>query len=127
MHPWPLQRWAFAYFVIYAFIGFLFVGNLFVGVIIDNYAEQVKMQGPGVLLTDKQRVWVDAQRHLLRDMPPKREQPPSSGWRRPLYIVTIHPLFETFSAVAIFGNVVIMMCQHYKQSEAWTDVGPSLV
>ncbi len=34
----------------------LFLSQLFVGVILDKYAEEVKLHGPGVGMTDAQRV-----------------------------------------------------------------------
>jgi hypothetical protein len=90
----------------------------------DAYAAEAREHGPGLLLTDRQRAWVDAQRLLLRtpiEAPGARAHalPPA---RRALARLTGSGVFRGGVMVCVVLNTLLMMTQHYSQSPAWDAV-----
>jgi hypothetical protein len=119
--------WAGLYYVAFVAVGFIFLLNFVICIIFDNYAREARERGPGLMLTNKQRVWVDAQRLLLRTARASKAQvlvdlPPL---RRRLAAVTGHALFGTGVMACVLLNTLAMMLQHYGQSREWDEVSPA--
>lgn len=79
--------------------------DLIVGVLIATFHEIKRREDEactmGVILTDKQRAWVDVVQQLLVLHPKHRAPPPEAAWRAWCYRLTAWPHFEPCVMVVI--------------------------
>ncbi|XP_031569259.1 sodium channel protein 60E-like, partial [Actinia tenebrosa] len=117
---------AYTYFVIFIIIGAFFVLNLFVGVIIDNFntlkRKYDEMSGMGMLLTDSQRKWVDMLKDAAKRKAPSQAMRPQDCLCGILFDIITGTAFEITLLGLIICNMLIMMFQHYNQSDEFSDV-----
>lgn len=113
------------YFVAFIMVGSLFLMNLFVGVIFFNFAaEQEKEKGARfILLNNDQMKWIMIQ-DLVQTDTPKFEilQEPSSKWRKCIFTLVNHPLFEGIIMLCIILNIFTMGMAYEGQSESYTSI-----
>ncbi|KXJ05965.1 Sodium channel protein 1 brain [Exaiptasia diaphana] len=116
----------YTYFVIFIIIGAFFVLNLFVGVIIDNFntlkRKYDELSGMGMLLTDSQRKWVDMLKEAAKRKAPVQAIRPQDCLRGRLFDAVTSTVFEIVLLGVIICNMIIMMFQHYDQSEQFSEV-----
>lgn len=92
-------------------VGSLFLMNLFVGVIFFQFsAEQAKEQNQRFSILNPDQVkWVIIHELIQKDKPDfTLMQPPSQCWRRWLFHLVNHPLFEGIIIAFIVLNIFTM-------------------
>lgn len=103
------------YFLIYIIVMSFFVTNLFVGVLIDF----IGSSDGSSLLTEAQKQAQDMQKFKRLHRPTVAEEAPAQYIRNWLYGLVESTTWEFVSSGFIIFNVVVMMCEHEDQSEAW--------
>ncbi|KAL9954360.1 hypothetical protein ACROYT_G041885 [Oculina patagonica] len=116
---------AYIFFVIFIIIGAFFVLNLFVGVIIDNFNSLKRrydeLSCMGMLLTDAQRKWVDILKESAKKKPSDHSIRPKNKVLNILYNMVTNDIFEMAILGMIVLNMLVMMWQHYGQSQMMAD------
>lgn len=109
------------FFVVFIIVGSFFTLNLFIGVIIDNFNRLKKeYEDSGALdifLTPSQKAWFNTLKKAANKKPKKMISRPQVKWQARLFDVIHSSKFETLIMVMICLNMLVMMIQHYGQSE----------
>ena len=120
----------FIYFFLVQVIGAMIMINVFCGVIIDKYNEMKEESEGSALLTNDQKLWVEAMKLAMHGRAAR-------GWSRPnssccgcipksvrihLYNFCMKPEFDYFIMGCIIANTVLMGCRHADMGQAFSDV-----
>jgi len=73
--------WAL-YFISFIIVGNMFILNLFVGVVIENFNRMKDKLCGFVMMTEKQRKWVEIQRFMIRKELQQRFEVPRNPIRK---------------------------------------------
>ena len=104
------------------FIGWVLVGslcllNLIVGVLVSTFHDIKRKEDEacyrGIIMTERQRAWVDVVQGLLAVHPRPRAKLPTSPWRAACFHVVTSPRFESAILVVILLNTALMAADGY--------------
>lgn len=111
----------YLYFVVFIIVGSFFTLNLFIGVIIDNFNRLKKQyEDSGALdifLTPSQKAWFNTLKKAANKKPKKMISRPGVRWQAKVFDMIHSSRFETAIMAMICLNMLVMMIQHYGQSE----------
>ena len=100
------------YFIGWIVVGSLLLTNLIVGVLIATFHDIKRKEEEGghrgVLLSEKQRAWVDVVSQLIAVAPKPRPPPPASAWRAACHVLASDPRFESRVLLVILFNTALM-------------------
>jgi hypothetical protein len=110
------------FFVVFEIVANFFILNLFVGIILDNFAQISQESGDGssATMTKEQKLWTLRRRNFFGEKEDKVSNLPPHPVRRAAYRFSHDERFEWFIMAVITVNAFAMACEHYQQSEAWT-------
>ena len=111
------------FFVIFEIVANFFILNLFVGIILDNFAQISQESGDGssATMTKEQKLWTLRRRNFFGEKGERVRDLPPHPVRRAAYRFSHDERFEWFIMAVITVNAVAMACEHYQQTDAWTD------
>lgn len=112
------------FFVVFILIVGLYATNLFTGLLIDKFNEIKEREGSSyLLLTERQRRWVEAHK-LARIVRPPRSylKPPEGTWQHALFRIVVSYKFDAFILTCVIVNLGFLCSQHLDQSDAWDRV-----
>eukprot|EP00899_Mesostigma_viride_P024665 jgi/Mesvir1/5383/Mv15459-RA.1 len=103
------------FFCVFVFLGSFFIVKVFIGTIIDSFS----VNSGSALLTEKQRVWVDVERLLLKAVPPTSTAKPADASRAFCYGLVTHPAFNHAILTVVTLNTIVIAMQHEGQGGGW--------
>ena len=111
------------FFVVFEIVANFFILNLFVGIILDNFAQISQESGDGssATMTKEQKLWTLRRRNFFGEKEDKVSNLPPHPVRRAAYRFSHDERFEWFIMAVITVNAFAMACEHYQQSDAWTE------
>jgi hypothetical protein len=109
------------FFVVVIISGSFFMLNIFVGVVLYTFNE-VKMNREGLLLTKKQKLWIEAQRLILKFRPQSRLCTRESKLQRLLEPLVTSRYFDWFITTTIIANIVVMAMEFYNMNPGYAMV-----
>eukprot|EP00736_Rhodelphis_marinus_P009837 Rmarinus@m.21844 len=110
------------FFVIFVIVGQFLTLNVCVGAVIHTFLRN-KAEYDGIaLLTPQQRDWMEVQRamlgHRVVDVYPM--PPESQRFRRSLYLIVTHRIFESFVHICIVLNIAVLGAAYDGQPSSWS-------
>ena len=116
------RPWMGLFFVGFFIVSNFFLLNIFIGVLIFHFTD-VKAKLDGVsLMTEDQKMWVEAQRFMLHFTPKAQLTALDNAASRRIASWVAHPAFEIGSAVLVFLNVVVLSMDYYGANQQWEDM-----
>lgn len=106
------NQYAALYIVIFICITTFFIVNLYVGTIVKKFSEIHDELDGSLLLTRKQREWVQTQKLLLKVSPKIRYIRPTNKFRGRLFDFVLNYKFDYLVLSCIAMNVVFMCLYH---------------
>ena len=106
------------FFILWILLGSLCLLNLVVGVLVSTFHDIKRLAEEacerGIVMTEKQRAWVDVISRLLGVVKPRPRAPcPSAPWRAWCHRLATWPPFESVMLVVIVFNTVLMALDGY--------------
>jgi hypothetical protein len=115
------QAVALYYIVVIIVCNFLML-NVFVGVVIDNY-NRMKREGDGSgLLTNDQKLWVEAMKMMMQSNPDRNLKEPSGPLRKSLFSLVTNKKFELFIMGLICVNSVVLACHTFPPEKSTAEL-----
>jgi hypothetical protein len=109
------------FFLIWIFVGAFVLLNLIAGVLVSTFNDiKAKQEGAGVVLTERQRDWVETMEQWLTLCPRKRLGCPENACRAAAFRLVSRDAFEPCILVLILFNTLLMALDGYGLSAAQT-------
>merc|ERR550534_1744112 len=114
--------YSYLFFVFFILFGSFFTLNLLVGVIIDKFNEQKNKGGSSLdaFMTEDQKKYIAAMKKAGGKKPVNALPRPSWGPQAIVFGIITNKKFDMIIMAFIGLNMVCMMCDHWRQSAAWT-------
>lgn len=105
----PLAAWYFITFIIFSNF---FLLNMCIGIVIDTFMKISTSSMTRTIMSESQSKWVAQQRaKRFSTQTSFFQKLPTAEWRRKLYIVVRHRLFDTFIMITIALNTLVLMTE----------------
>jgi hypothetical protein len=104
-------------------IGSFFLLNLFVGVVISSFNREKDSIGGNILLTERQKEWIETHTVVLKSKPIKKIMPPDNKYRAfCFHIVDSSKFFKRFITFIVLINTITLTLSWQGQSSEskWT-------
>jgi hypothetical protein len=122
------RGWPSVYFFLVQVVGAMIMINVFCGVIIDKYNEMKEESEGSALLTNDQKLWVEAMKLAMNGHAAKGWPRPNSGFlcipkkpRIQLYNFCMLPAFDHFIMGCIMLNTLFMAMRHADMGQGMMD------
>jgi len=101
------------YFVVIILVCAFFSLNLIISVVVDNFQRIKDEQDGSALMTADQLKWVMTRRLVARLGLKKNLVEPNQAWRKTIFIIVMHPLFDPMIMGCIVLNTLTMCLEYY--------------
>jgi hypothetical protein len=102
---WTQEYWVF-FFIVFIIVGSFFLINLFVGVVISSFNRERDSIGGNILLTDRQKEWIETHTKVLKAKPLKKFRVPENKVRATCYKITENVYFQNFVSIIVLFNII---------------------
>eukprot|EP00736_Rhodelphis_marinus_P010022 Rmarinus@m.20403 len=113
------SRFFVVLFIIFILICSVFIMNLVVGVVVDTFTNLKKHNEGSAFLTERQKMWVEMQKLLLKVTPKPLYHVPQNRVRRLAFEIVMHWVFDLCIILVIILNTLVMCTRHYEMSDSW--------
>lgn len=86
---WTQEYWVY-FFIFFMVIGSFFLINLFVGVVISSFNREKDSIGGNILLSERQKEWIETHTVVLKAKPRMKFIPPANRCRAICYRIISH-------------------------------------